>query len=81
MTSPESPNHRAQIDNRVLIALGLACVALLASDWLYEKHPHVQYEAWFNFYGFYGAVASVALLLIAMLWRYLLMRPEDYYDA
>lgn len=81
MTSPESPNHRSRIDHRVLLVLVLACVALWASDWLYEKHPHVQYETWFNFYGFYGAAASVALLLIAMLWRFLLARPEDYYDA
>jgi hypothetical protein len=80
MTLPASPNYRSRIGNRVLIGLVLACALLCASDWLYEKHPHVQYEEWFNFYGFYGAVASLALLFISMVWRFLLMRPEEYYD-
>jgi hypothetical protein len=34
----------------------------------------------FGFYGWFGFVACVALVLIAKQLRRIVMRPEDYYD-
>jgi len=52
-----------------------------AIDLLYEKHPHVVYEAWFNFYGFFALVATVGLLVAARVLKIPLSRDEDFYDG
>jgi hypothetical protein len=56
------------------------CVALFVADAFYHKHTHFEVENWFGFYGIYGFVACVGLVLVAKLLRIILIRPEDYYD-
>jgi len=63
----------------------VACALLLAVDLLdlvgvlYHKHPHYAVERAPGFYGIYGFVSCVALVLLARLLRRLVMRGEDYY--
>ena len=64
--------------NWLVLSLLLAA-ALTATDLLYEKHPHVRYEAWFNFYGFAAAAATLALCALGRAVVPLLARKEDYY--
>ncbi len=61
-----------------LIAL---CVLVFAGDFLYEKHPEFEIEYLFGFYGLYGFIACVFLVLTAKVLRRILKRPEDYYDG
>ena len=56
------------------------CVLLFAADAFYHKHVELQAEAYFGFYGIYGFVACIALVLAAKELRKILMRGEDYYD-
>ena len=53
---------------------------LLAIDVFVPKHGPFAIEHVFGFYGIFGFVACVALVLIAKQLRRVLMRPEDYYD-
>ena len=57
------------------------CLLVAAIDLVYHRHVVHAWEAWPGFYSLYGFVACVALVLAARVMRWLLMRPEDYYDA
>ena len=56
------------------------CAVLFLIDFLVPKHGAFSIEHYFGFYGIFGFVACVALVLIAKELRKVLMRPEDYYD-
>lgn len=66
--------------DRIVYALYAVCALLLVIDPLIHKHGPFAVEHWFGFYGIYGFVGCVALVLGAKELRKLLMRPEDYYD-
>jgi uncharacterized membrane protein len=56
------------------------CAALLLADFFYNKHAKFALESVFGFYGIFGFVCCVFLVLAAKELRKLLKRPEDYYD-
>jgi hypothetical protein len=58
-------------------ALGIVLVLL---DSVIHRHPELGFDALFGFYGVYGFLACVALVLTAKALRRVLMRPEDYYE-
>ena len=66
--------------DRVLYVLLGICALLFAIDPLIEKHPYFDIEHWWAFYGVYGLVMCVALVLVARVLRVIVRRPEDYYD-
>ena len=53
---------------------------LLAIDVIVPKHGPFPIEHAFGFYGLFGFIACVVLVLVAKQLRRVLMRPEDYYD-
>ncbi len=65
---------------KVLWALYIACGVLVALDLFYVKHTEFAFEGWFGFFGVYGFVCCVLLVLIAKELRKIISRPEDYYD-
>jgi len=65
---------------RLYRGLWVVGIALLALDLFLHKHEEFSFAAWFGFYGVYGFLACVALVLIAKQLRRVLMRPEGYYD-
>ena len=65
---------------KLVWALFIICAGLVFADGFYEKHPLVAIEYLFGFYGIYGFVGCVALVLAAKWLRTVVMRPEDYYD-
>ena len=65
---------------KLVWALFAVCAGLFFADGFYEKHPEVAVEYLFGFYGIYGFVGCVALVLAAKWLRTIVMRPEDYYD-
>jgi len=74
--------------NKIVYALYVVCVLLVAADLLYHKHLHFHFaderynfEGWFGFFGFFGFIACVGLVLAAKLMRVVLKRGEDYYDG
>lgn len=57
------------------------CAVLLLLDFVHHRHMIHDWEHLWGFYGIFGFVACVALVLAAKALRKILMRPEDYYDA
>ena len=65
---------------RFLWLLYLACALLLATDLFMQRHVEHTWESLWGFFGLYGFVACVSLVLLAKLLRKILKRPEGYYD-
>jgi len=55
-------------------------ILLLAGDLLLHKHEDFAFAAWLAFYGVFGFVACVVLVISAKGLRRIVMRAEDYYD-
>lgn len=66
--------------DKVVWAIYAICGLLLVIDPFVHKHGPFAIEHWFGFYGIYGFVACVGLVLAAKELRRILKRPEDYYD-
>jgi hypothetical protein len=66
--------------DRLAYAHYAVCAVLLALDLFVPKHGPFAIEHIFGFYSFFGFVAYVALVLAAVGLRFVLMRPENYYD-
>lgn len=88
MTNPvPSPDERKYwLDDplnvdKVYWAIVGVCALLFLADAFYVKHPEFDVEKVFGFYGLYGFVACVGLVLAAKELRRLLKRKEDYYDS
>ena len=65
---------------KIVWALVVICVGLFFADAFYHKHGKIALERLFGFYGIYGFVVCVGLVLTAKKLRTWLIRPEDYYD-
>jgi hypothetical protein len=67
--------------NKIIYGLCAVCAILLAADLFpYKHHLHFGFEQWTGFYGIYGFVACVGLVLAAKVLRKVVMRDEDFYD-
>ncbi len=64
---------------KVLWALYAVSGLLIAIDLIYRKHAELGFDYAFVFYGIYGFVSCVLLVLIAKEMRKFLSRSEDYY--
>ena len=56
------------------------CLALIVGDFFVHRHIEHPLEETFGFYGLYGFIACVLLVLVATEMRKVLMRKEDYYQ-
>ena len=65
---------------KLLLALYMVCSCLLLADLFYHKHAIISLDNSFGFYGIYGFVACVVLVLVAKEMRRLVGRSEDYYE-
>jgi hypothetical protein len=72
-------DDRRNVD-RLVHAFYVICAVLMAIDIFVPKHGDFAAEHWFGFYGWFGFIACVTLVLVAKQLRRILMRPEDYYD-
>ncbi|MDX1696746.1 MAG: hypothetical protein R3308_00580 [Thiohalobacterales bacterium] len=66
---------------RLLRVLYLACALLLVLDLVIHRHVIHTWESLWGFYGIYGFLACIGLVLTARQLRKILKRPEDYYDS
>jgi hypothetical protein len=66
--------------DRLAYGVYAVCGLLLAFDIFVPKHGPFVIEHIFGFYSVFGFVAYVALVASAVALRWVLMRPEDYYD-
>lgn len=84
MGSPHDAQPRWYDDpdkvNRLFYLLIGISVVLLLIDPLISKHGSLAVERFWGFYGLFGLIAGGVLVLLAGLFRRIVMRPEDYYD-
>ena len=86
MATPPTKEKTYLFDNprnvRILLGVFFTVVALLLLlDFVVEKHARFEAETYFGFYGVFGFVACVVLVLVAKyILRPLVKRKEDYYD-
>lgn len=85
MNEPAKDGRKYWLDDprnvtRIYWSVFVVCGLLFVADAFYHKHPHFAAESWFGFYGIFGFVACVGMVLAAKLLRVVLKRPEDYYD-
>lgn len=92
MTDPDhtAPRQGSDVGNhwleqpgtvqRIVYALYAVCGVLIVIDPFIHKHGPFAIEHVWGFYGIFGFVACVGLVLAAKVMRRILMRPEDYYD-
>ncbi len=66
---------------RALNILYGACALLFALDFVIDRHVYHEWESLWGFYGIYGFLGCVALVLIAKGMRLFIMRPENYYET
>lgn len=65
---------------RLYRGLWLIGIGLVTLDLAVHRHEEWRFAETFAFFGVYGFIACVALVLTAKGLRRLLMRREDYYD-
>ena len=72
---------------RLFGLLIVGCVVLLLADVgdmvgiLYHKHVHYAVEKIPGFYAIFGFIAYSLIVGAGWIWRSVVMRREDYYDA
>lgn len=88
-TDPSEPTPwflKRENVRRILGGLFVACGLLVLLDVIFrltgfDKHPELKWQEWPGFYGVFGFVACVILVLISrFVLRPLVMRDEDYYE-
>ena len=65
---------------KVLYVFYVLCGLLFAADFIIHRHIYHSWEKLPGFYGVFGFVACVILVLLATQMRKVLMRGEDYYE-
>ena len=66
---------------KILMGFYIFCILLIVADLFLPKHPFFPWEEYPFFYGAYGFVAYVSIVLVSSyILRKLLKRKEDYYD-
>lgn len=66
--------------DRLVYGFYAVCAVLVGIDIFVPKHGPFGLEHVFGFYGWFGFIACVVLVLVAKQLRRVLMRAEDYYD-
>jgi hypothetical protein len=74
--SPEGSRHA----RKVVWAMLIACALLLAIDPLVHKHGEFSFEEWFGFHAVFGLAAGGLVVLVALVLRAAVKRPEDFHD-
>lgn len=72
--------YREEVIRWILRIFYLCCAALLLADFFIHRHTITDIEKLPTFYGLYGFIACVILVVIAKWLRIILIRSEDYYD-
>ncbi|MGY9006609.1 MAG: hypothetical protein ACKVJQ_11085 [Alphaproteobacteria bacterium] len=78
----EEPSWYERKENvtRIYQGVWVICGLLALADFFYHKHIIFKVEGFPAFYGLYGFIGCVGLVLGAKQLRKILKRDEDYYD-
>ncbi len=84
LTAPRKEKIR-WLDNKENVAklvytLYTLAVLLFLADFFYHKHTYFDFENWPGFYALFGFVSYTGLIFLAIRFRRLVKRDENYYD-
>lgn len=65
--------------NKILYALGALCLALVAADFVFDRHEDSAIANLPLIWCAFGFAAYVVIIFAAKALRLLTLRPEDYY--
>ncbi len=66
---------------KILWLIFIAILTLtIVSELFIHKHEYFGIDGSFGFFGWYGFITCVAMVLVAKFLGYFLKRKEDYYD-
>lgn len=71
---------RKESVTKIARTLYVVCAIVLLADIVARNHAETEIDSIRFFYGVYGFVGSVFLVMTAKKMRKFLMKPEDYYD-
>lgn len=85
MSQPHTEEKARWLDNprnvtRIVYVLYAACALLFLADFFYHKHVKFDFESWIGFYGWFGFLSYMFIVLSAKALRKVLYRDESYYD-
>ena len=64
--------------SRAILAI---CILLTIGEFVIHRHSYSEAEAFPLFYGLFGFIAFISIVLAGILLREFVMRDKDYYDA
>ncbi len=64
----------------ILIVFVVLCVGLFITDFFVKRYIYFEVEGLYNFYSIYGFVMFSIIIFGSRFLRFLLGRPENYYD-
>ncbi len=64
----------------LIYGLVVLCAVLFLLDFFIHRHIEHSLQSWFGFYGVYGFVCCLFLVLAAKQTRKIVRRKDDYYD-
>ena len=70
-------NNRLRV---ALFAFVVLCVGLFIIDFFVKRYIYFEVEGLYNFYSIYGFVMFSIIIFGSRFLRFLLGRPENYYD-
>jgi hypothetical protein len=82
----DAPAQRSWLERKgnvtkIAWTLYVFCAILVLLDFLIHRHAEMSFDGNFGFYGAYGFIGSVFLVLVAKYGlRPIVKRSEDYYD-
>ena len=62
---------------RILLCL---CTAMVILEIIVHRHVNFSWEGWPGFYGLWGFVSLLTIVILAKQLRRLIERDENYYD-
>lgn len=90
MSDPQNDNGRQRdggywVDRKgrmtlLYRCLWALCAVFAAADFFFAHHPMFKIEGFPVFYGLFGFIVTIALVLGARELRKIVRRDEDYYD-
>lgn len=64
---------------KLVYALYALCALLIVADFVFYKKSYLAIEDFPLFYALFGFIACAVLLVCAVVMRFVLARPEEYY--
>ncbi len=71
--------YRKENHRKLWFGGGILLLLTVLAQWVFEIHGQYEFEAWLGFFGVFGFVSCVLMVLFAKLLGLLIKRKDNYY--